>query len=169
MFIFHGQSGVCRRKGLHYMCNTYKYFLRSQILRGPDTTPTQPVISTISIIKCSAVSGQKSDGHTLRFTIMRVSTQFTLCVPSRRAVLPAAWCTRFSGWPQLEVLAFWAAYQVATLVKAYVLEGNDGRKLGSQQSHFLFSGLTVSWLLAVVVWRPHTVIFLIFVCLNFSS
>ena len=62
---------------------TCKYHLQPQILHGSGATPTQPVITS---------SVQQGEDW-------------------RKTFLLIARCTSLSGWPQLEVLAFWATYQ----------------------------------------------------------
>ena len=54
---------------------------------------------------------------------------------------------RYKGLPEQYI----AAYQVATLVKAQILEGDDGLRSGSQRRHFPSLGLIVHWLLAVAL------------------
>ena len=99
--------------------------LQPQVLHGSDDAPMQP----------QRWVEQKRNLIRFDSNIVRVSTQW-ICVLRGRAVLTAAKHTSLSGWPWLETLAFRAAYQVAILVKAYVLEGDDGLRLGFQRRHF---------------------------------
>ena len=67
----------------------------------------------------------------------------------RRAVPTTVKRTSLSGWHRLEVLAFWAAYQVATLVKRKSWKAMMDSCWDPREAFFPSLGLIVNWLLAV--------------------
>ena len=59
--------------------------------------------------------------------------------------------TSLSGWPQLKVLPFWPAYQVATLVKRKSWKGMMDSGRNPREGISLSLGSLVRWLLVVAL------------------